>query len=60
MVGGLEQHTRDQVGVSPQFMNALLCGRAVHFNTLSGGTQEEPALTPNTIISRMTSDDAIE
>lgn len=35
VVGGFDQHTGDQVGVSPQVVDALLGGGAVNLHTLS-------------------------
>ncbi len=45
MVGGSEHHTCHQVGVSPQVVDALLCGGAEHLHTLPRGAQQEPAAT---------------
>lgn len=49
VVGGSEQYTCHQVGVSPQVMDTLLCGGAEHLHTLSCGTQQEPAATNTTM-----------
>lgn len=44
VVGGFEQHACHQVGVSPQIVDALLCGGAEHLHTLSWGAQQEPRI----------------
>ena len=44
VVGGLEQHTCHQVGVSPQVVETLLRGGAEHLHALSRGAQEEAAV----------------
>lgn len=43
LVRGFEQHTGNQVSVSPQLLDTLLCGRAEHLHTLSRGTEQESA-----------------
>lgn len=42
MIGGFDEHPGHQVGVSPQRVDALLGGGAVHLDAISRGAQQEP------------------
>lgn len=39
MIGGFDEHSGHQVGVSLQVVDALLCGSAENFDTISRGAQ---------------------
>lgn len=44
MIGGFDEHSGHQVGVSLQVVDALLGGSAVNFDTISRGAQQQPVM----------------
>lgn len=44
MIGGFDEHSGHQVGVSLQVVDALLGGSAVNLDTISRGAQQQPVM----------------
>lgn len=44
MIGGFDEHSGHQVGVSLQVVNALFGGSAVNLDTVSRGAQQQPVM----------------